>query len=339
MNNTILESGITTLTRPVGVQEFSFDDFTRKMELVNFFAYCRSFNLLPVGGDYSRLFLIRLTYNHLLGASHTTSQAAELAWLQLQTSSLLSSREALWKLYFSQHAIVADVQGLTYGGLSLEAAYRKFLAEYVGEIFTFDESAFITELLTFRLSRVYQDSSTVSDVVTFLRQMFRQFSDSCSASDTVAILINRSFSDNSASLDNITMSMNRTFFDSVNVSDTFTFTGGAAQDENSLFTSEGASVNETISLSFIKVVADLTTVVDSISLETSVTFSDQCNVSSSLSFILGGILDVNEVSSNEDVYLILMNKSFFETINVTEDVITGYVGFNAGRFGSYYFGA
>jgi hypothetical protein len=337
--NTIIESGLTTLTRPVGNLEFSFDEFTRKMELINFFSYCREYNLLTTDGEHSRLSLIRKTYNHMLSANYASSSIAEQEWLQLKTSSTSTDRETLWKLYFAQHATTPDEQGLTYAGLSLEAAYRKFLDEYIGEIFTFDENAYITELLSFRLGKVFQDSSTVSEVVSFLKQIYRQASDTCQANETVAILINKRLTDTSGIIDQLHFNITKTFYDQIVVNETYDFTGLDVQDEDSLSTSENNLVQDRVSISVIKVLADLNSVADAIFLRKDITRSDTATMSDSFSYIIGLFQNMNEVIQNEDVALILMNKRFYDGLSIEDDVIWGYVTFGAGKFWSYYFGA
>jgi hypothetical protein len=336
-DKTILERGLTTFTRPEPLA-FEFDGDTKRLELVQYFAYCKTNNLLTTTGEQSRLALTRKTYNHL-GAAGSSAEIAMRTWLQSRIPSAETAIDKLWILYFAKYATVGDSKSVTYEGLSLEAGYRKFLYEFIGAAASYNDKSYVTELVKTSFGKIAADPLAVSELVQTILTVVKSYADSASASESVLVVQNKALPDALQIVDSISLKLTVSISEGVLVSETYSTAGGTSNTNGSSAQADAASATETVSFVVAKVLGDSASVTEAFSLESQLVFSDQASCGDSFTYVITSGDNYLEDVFVQEVVLILFNKAFTDSASVSETQYSGMIGYNGGSYNDYYFSA
>lgn len=332
-DKTIKERGISTITLPAPAV-FSFDEKTRKEELVYYYQYCLTHSLITVTGEQSRTTLIRKTFNHL-GGTGTTWNAAMISWLQGQLTSSSTNLYALWLAYFTLHASTPDDEGITYAGLSVESAYRRFLSDFIGGnvtlvppyIFNSSDPLMVTDSFSFKQGKVFSDTVSPSDAVNFIIHYIRTFSDSLSLSDAMIIKYKKFFNDSVTPSDAFLTRLAKGFADALGVTDSAAFKAGFIKAFN-----DTALVTDTVAIRRLLIYADSFSITDAIMYHLRIIFADSLSLSDSLVATLGFAQLFSEPLDIDDTFFIRLLKVFADSVSMSDSVSFSVGGYNQGLY-------
>jgi hypothetical protein len=242
----------------------------------------------------------------------------------------------LWQAYFAKYSIVADGEGITYAGLSVEAGYKKYLFENIQSLDSYNDQIASSDAFRTMLGKVFSDPVAATDVMTFVKTMLRTFSDSVTAgTTTVAFSENKGMIDSINSVDSHYLSSTKVFSDSFQILDAFALAGAGS----SLYQSE-TSMQDSATILMSKVFSgDAISFSDGISKQQQLVFEDSFSFSDGIDFILGALHTQYDLVEVTEYVLILQMKKFEDSTEIQDGADYGFTDYNGGTFGQYYFGA
>lgn len=332
-DKTIKERGLSTITLPAP-RPFSFDETTRHLELTFYYQYCVLTHIITVTGEQSRTELIRKTFVHL-GATGNTWDAAMRSWLQGKLTSVETDLYKLWQAYFLLYATTGDDEGVTYAGLSMEAAYRRFLSDFIGGgssghspfLLNFNDPLGIADLVKFSQSKAFLDTVTPSDAVNFLHRFIRTFADTMSPSDAVLFRQSKGFLDALALSDAFFVKQGKSFADTVVTSDVLaTLLHAARAFADTVLATDAMHIR----LGIVK--ADTVLMTDSLLFRLSKAFADSFTVTDALALKMTFKMDIGDFFDIQETLLFRLNKIISDTVSVSDTVVFSLGGYNQGLY-------
>lgn len=337
-DKTILDRGITTFTRPEPLP-FDFDNETKKLELVQYYQYCKDNSLISGVGEQSRLALIRKTFTHL-GGIGDTSELTMRSWLQSVLPSSETSLETLWASYFTKYASTPDAQAVTYSGLSVEAGYRKFLREFIGNRAHYSDVAVTTESLKTNLNKSVTEVLTTTESLSTFLTFLRSVSDTCSASETVVILLNNAgYFDNSLISESYSYKITKQLFDTMVVGENIETVGGTSSAPTGKSLAEGLQTVELLNLTVIKVLSDTLTSSEELAHMLDKNLSEVMQGQESISLVMDYQQGVYEFVDLGETIALMPQQFYTSILTTSEEIIADIEGFGAGGFGEFSFNA
>jgi hypothetical protein len=331
-DKTIKDRGLLTTTLPAAL-EFSFDKETRRQELIYYYQYALDNTLITVIGEQSRTALIQKTFADL-GGSGASWQEAMRSWLQTVIPSAETNLYKLWLAYFVKYATTPDTKGVTYGGLSVEAAYRKFLTDFIGDgssqapfTFNFTNPVFVSDQAVFKQRKVFQDTATLSELVEFIVHSIRAFNDTATLSDAMVLTQKKFFADSFVITDSMVAALKKVFADTVTITDAFTRLVTFTRTFN-----DSATLSETVAYILRIAKADTVTISDSMLYTLAKVFGDTVTISDSVEFLQTLGFDIEEFVTLSDLMLAVLIKNIADTITISDSATFAIGGYNVGNY-------
>lgn len=332
VNKTIKDRGLTTTTRQVP-WDFSFDKITRQLELIYYYQYCASNDLITVSGEQSRTALILKTYNKksldeyeggggfgseafsqngystsgfggggygYLGYSETAYNEVILNnnvgqrtlwsdamrdWLQITIPSGETDLNELWIQYFEKYSTVPDSASITYAGLSVEDAYRKFIIKNIsGNVDLepiFSDQFALGETIKFKLKKFFNDTTSLDDAALIIMRHIRSFSDDFTLNDGLIFGQKKFFDDTVTMLDDFIMRLGKGFHDTFTLEDLSSFVRNIRRSF-----SDPVSLTEGLKFIYTPRFADALTLDDALQLIYKSTYDDDVTLDDSLDSLM-----------------------------------------------------
>jgi len=164
--------------------------------------------------------------NKGLVGQRTDWRLAMRDFLQLAVPSGETDLNELWIAYFDKYSSTPDDENVTYAGLSMESAYRKFLSQNVGgnsQYYpVFNDQVLFSEKSQFKFTKRFSDQAYLADVALILLGKIAAFTDSLELQDFFLPRRTSFYQDYYELLDQANFFVGKGFFDSVTLSEIFT---------------------------------------------------------------------------------------------------------------------
>jgi hypothetical protein len=333
MAKTIAERGLISTTIETN-SVFSFDKDTRTVEANAYYIYCLQNSLILPNQEYSRTTLILKTYNHK-GASGTDSDTTMRNWLKSVIPSTENNLEVLWEAYFIKYATAADAEGVTYAGLSVEAAYRKYLYANIGLNGYFYDRLKLADQVGIIQRKPAASTATLADVVAFYRDYGRSATDSVNTVETTLLSFNKPFVDSLTVAEAYAILQTKALNDEVSIVDSADKVMSYARAISEIF-----NVTEGMKLVFSKTFgADIVTVADAIAKTERKVVVDSVSFEDNLAIVIGYARSSAEgVVVNEAIALV-MSVAIPDAVTLNDNLLYGFNGYAAEQYGAWNYGA
>lgn len=337
-NKTIKDRGLLTTTLPAPL-EFSFDKQTRRQELLYYYQYAVDNALITVAGEQSRTALIQKAFADL-GGSGSSWQDTMRDWLQTELSSAETSLYKLWLAYFTTYSSTPDSKGITYASLSVEAAYRKFLSDFIGDgssdppfTFNFNNPMFLSDHAVFKQGKVFQDTAALSEIINFIVHSIRAFGDTVTLSDAMVLTQKKFFADSVTITDEMVATLSKVFADTVSITDgftrlvTFTRTFG-----------DSATLSDAVAYLLTLAPADTVSISDAMLYALAKVFEDEFTMSDAVEFLQTLGFEIEEFCALADAMLLTLIKNVDDTITISDVAVFAVGGYNVGNYNEGVYG-